>query len=77
MNGLFSVGGLLGALFVAWSCDALGRKKTLAIASPIAVVGGAFQGGAVHIGMFLVGRLLSGFAVGEWCSILSATFDGL
>ncbi|UNI21324.1 hypothetical protein JDV02_007323 [Purpureocillium takamizusanense] len=64
VNGLFSVGGFLGATFVGWSCDYLGRKKTLLVATPVAIIGGAFQGGAAHIAMFLVGRLLSGFAVG-------------
>lgn len=65
MNACFSGGGFLGAIFVSWACDYLGRKKTLLVATPIAVLGGAFQGGAVHIAMFLVGRLLGGFAVGE------------
>lgn len=74
MNGLFSVGGFGGAMFVGWACDYLGRKKTLLVACPIAIVGGALQGGAVNIAMFLVGRLLGGFAVGElrtWVSHLS------
>jgi predicted MFS family arabinose efflux permease len=55
----------MGALFVGWACDALGRKKTLLVATPIAIVGGALQGGAAHIAMFLVGRVLGGFAVGK------------
>lgn len=66
MNGCFSGGGFLGALFGGWACDYLGRKKTLLIGAPIAIVGGAFQGGAAHIAMFLVGRLLGGFAVGRY-----------
>jgi MFS family permease len=64
MNGVFSAGGCFGALCVAWACDRLGRRSSILLASPVAVVGGALQGGAVHIAMFLVGRLLSGFAVG-------------
>lgn len=70
MNGCFSGGGFIGAIFGGWACDYLGRKKTLVFALPIAIVGGAFQGGAVHIAMFLVGRFLSGFAVGEYPSSL-------
>jgi predicted MFS family arabinose efflux permease len=67
MNGLFCAGGLFGAIFVGWSCDALGRKPTLWIASPLAIIGGALQAGAVHIAMFLVGRFIGGFAVGLFC----------
>lgn len=55
----------MGAIFVGWSCDYLGRKKTLLVGTPIAILGGALQGGAVNIAMFLVGRLLGGFAVGK------------
>lgn len=43
MNGLFSVGGVFGSIFVGWSCDALGRKKTLWIATPLAMLGGALR----------------------------------
>lgn len=68
MNGVFSAGGCFGALFVAWACDRLGRRASIFVATPIAIVGGAFQTGAVHIAMFLVGRLLSGFAVGRFLS---------
>ena len=72
MNACFSGGGFLGALFNGWACDYLGRKKTLMVATPIAVIGGALQGGAAHIAMFLIGRLLGGFAVGE-CRAFSSS----
>lgn len=65
MNGLFSAGGFVGSMFIGWSSDALGRKKSLWIATPLAMLGGALQAGAVHIAMFLVGRFVSGFGVGE------------
>ncbi|KIX06601.1 uncharacterized protein Z518_04577 [Rhinocladiella mackenziei CBS 650.93] len=64
MNGCFSGGGFLGAVFVGWAADALGRKKTLVLGSAIGIIGGAFQGGAAHIAMFLVGRFVGGFSVG-------------
>ncbi|KAK7890390.1 hypothetical protein LTR67_008276 [Exophiala xenobiotica] len=64
MNACFSGGGFLGAIFVGWSSDYLGRKKTLLVGTPIAILGGALQGGAVNIAMFLAGRFLGGFAVG-------------
>lgn len=65
MNACFGVGGFLGAIFIAWACDYFGRKTSLMIATPIAILGGALQGGAVNIAMFLVGRLLGGFSVGQ------------
>ncbi|KAJ5263938.1 general substrate transporter [Penicillium angulare] len=64
LNGCFSGGGFLGAIFGGWACDALGRKKTLLVCTPIGVLGGALQGGSVNIAMLLAGRLIGGFAVG-------------
>lgn len=66
LNGCFSGGGFLGAVFSGWACDALGRKKTLLVATPIGVLGGVLQGGSVNLAMLLVGRLLGGFAVGQF-----------
>lgn len=65
MNGLFCAGGFFGALFVGWSSNSVGRKGSLWIASPIAIVGGALQAGATHIAMFLAGRFIGGVAVGR------------
>ena len=64
MNACFGVGGFFGAIFISWACDHFGRKSSLLIATPTAILGGVLQGGAAHIAMFLIGRLLSGFAVG-------------
>lgn len=50
------VGGYLG--------DKLGRKKTIWLAASLALVGAILQTAAVSISMFLVGRILAGFAVG-------------
>lgn len=65
LNGCFSGGGFLGSIFGGWACDYLGRRKTLLVATPIAIVGGALQGGAAHLAMLLLGRVLGGFAVGK------------
>lgn len=72
MNGLFCAGGFLGALFIGWSCDAVGRKKSLWIASPVAILGGALQAGAIDIAMFLVGRFIGGFAVGKYLRLFQS-----
>ncbi|KAI9870980.1 MAG: hypothetical protein M1830_003560, partial [Pleopsidium flavum] len=63
-SGLFSAGGLIGALVMGWMCDARGRKAALAISTIVALVGGALQAGSAHIAMFLVARFLTGFGVG-------------
>jgi MFS family permease len=65
MNACFSGGGFFGAIFNGWSCDYLGRKKTLLVATPIAILGGALQSGSQNIAMFLVGRFFGGFATGK------------
>ena len=44
--------------------DRLGRKKTVQIGAVIASVGGILQCSAVHLAMILVGRIISGWAVG-------------
>jgi sugar porter (SP) family MFS transporter len=62
-TGVLYAGGALGALTL-WVADRLGRLRAIQIACTICVVGGAISGGSVHIGMFLVGRLLTGFSCG-------------
>ncbi|KAF3395419.1 Sugar transporter STL1 [Talaromyces pinophilus] len=69
INGIFSAGGVFGAIFSAWMSEVHGRKRTLSITTIITLIGGALQTGSVHVGMFLVGRFVSGFGAG--ISILS------
>ncbi|CAK7234124.1 hypothetical protein SCUCBS95973_008828 [Sporothrix curviconia] len=64
MNGLFCAGGFFGCVFIGWSSNAIGRRNSLFVALPVAIVGGALQAGAAHIAMFLVGRFVGGVAVG-------------
>ncbi|CAK7204028.1 hypothetical protein SEUCBS139899_006779 [Sporothrix eucalyptigena] len=64
MNGLFCAGGFFGCVFIGWSSNAMGRRKSLFVALPVAIIGGALQAGAAHIAMFLVGRFIGGIAVG-------------
>ncbi len=47
-----------------WLGDYLGRKKTIWLASALALIGAILQTAAVNIPMFLVGRIIAGFAIG-------------
>ena len=47
-----------------WSCDSFGRKRNIQFGSTLAVLGGAFQGGAAALAMFQVGRFVSGLGIG-------------
>ncbi len=59
-SGGQGVGNLLGG----YLGDRLGRKKTIWLASTLALVGAILQTAATNIVMFLVGRILAGFAIG-------------
>ena len=49
----YIAGEAISACFAAWSCDALGRRHTIAIAAATATVGTVIQTASVHIGMLL------------------------
>ncbi|KAI1611550.1 MFS transporter [Exophiala viscosa] len=63
-NGVYSAGGAVGSLFVMWSATALGRKRSIQLGAILAIIGGAFQGGAAALAMFQVGRVISGLGIG-------------
>ena len=46
----FSAGGAVGTLFIIWSAEGLGRKKSIQIGALFAVLGGVLQGGAATLG---------------------------
>ncbi|EIW82727.1 general substrate transporter [Coniophora puteana RWD-64-598 SS2] len=64
VNGIFSAGGVFGALTVAFMCDRYGRKATMNTAALVSAVGGALQAGSVDIAMFLVARFITGVGIG-------------
>lgn len=70
INGLFSTGGLFGALSSCFAADKYGRRVALCIGSVFAVMGGALQAGSVDIAMYLVARLVTGVGVGTMFSSL-------
>lgn len=60
----YSGGQGVGNLAGGYLGDLLGRKKTIWLASTLALIGAILQTAAVNIEMFLVGRIVAGFAVG-------------
>ncbi|KAH7305299.1 MFS transporter [Stachybotrys elegans] len=70
INGLFQVGGLVGALSSSVLADWLGRRKAMLIESLFAVVGGALQAGSVHIGMYILARFITGIGVGALVTLV-------
>lgn len=48
-NGLYSAGGAIGSLFIMWSAEAYGRKLNIQLGAFLALLGGAFQGGAAAL----------------------------
>ncbi|KAK8192518.1 hypothetical protein M8818_007688 [Zalaria obscura] len=64
INSTFSGGAVFGALMGGLTMDRFGRKKTVQIGALIAAVGAILQCAAVDLAMILVGRIISGWAVG-------------
>lgn len=60
-NGLF----FMGAILLSWLADKHGRKPALAISSTVTILGGAISAGSVHVGMFIVGRWITGAGIGR------------
>jgi sugar porter (SP) family MFS transporter len=60
----YSGGQGIGNLMGGYLGDKLGRKKTIWIASFLALVGAILQTAAVNIPMFIVGRIVAGYAIG-------------
>ncbi|KAL2411316.1 MFS-type transporter criB [Exophiala dermatitidis] len=54
----------LGNLSGGYFGDKLGRKKTIWLASTLALLGAILQTAAVNIGMFIAGRIIAGYAIG-------------
>lgn len=70
INGLFSAGGLFGCISCLYIPDKWGRKKSISFAAICAIVGSALAAGSVHIAMFMVARLITGFSVGALVSLV-------
>ncbi|KAI1613513.1 MFS transporter [Exophiala viscosa] len=60
----YSGGTGIGNILGGWLADYVGRKKTIWVAAIFALIGGILQTAAINIVMFLVGRIIAGFAIG-------------
>ncbi|KAI5780973.1 MFS sugar transporter-like protein [Geopyxis carbonaria] len=60
----FAGGAFFGALSGGLTMDKLGRRKTIQIGAVVCIVGAVLQAASVHLGMMLVGRIITGWAVG-------------
>ncbi|KAL1852513.1 hypothetical protein Daus18300_012111 [Diaporthe australafricana] len=59
-----SAGSFIGSLAAGWLCDLMGRRGILQVASVIWVIGAALQCSAQNIAHLIVGRIVSGLAIG-------------
>jgi MFS family permease len=59
-----SAGSFIGALAAGAICDSVGRRKSLMLASIIWIIGSAIQCSSQNVAQLIVGRIVSGLAVG-------------
>jgi putative MFS transporter len=69
---LFLIGYFVGGLAVAPVSDRIGRKRTLMLALAFAVVGSAITAVAGSYGLFVVGRAITGIAMGATLPVANA-----
>jgi sugar porter (SP) family MFS transporter len=60
-GSLYYAGGFFGSLFSNWMADRYGRKPAILVGLIIVLLSAALCAGSVHIAMFIVFRLTSGF----------------
>ncbi|KAJ9640137.1 hypothetical protein H2204_003362 [Knufia peltigerae] len=70
INGLFSVGGLFGCISCFWIPDKWGRKRAILFASFTSIIGNGLAAGSVHIAMFMIARMITGYSVGALVSLI-------
>lgn len=67
---VFAAGAVFGALMGGWTMEKLGRRRAIQIGACICIVGGVLQAAAVHLSMMLIGRLVTGWAVGVMSTVV-------
>ncbi|KFY35141.1 hypothetical protein V494_06181 [Pseudogymnoascus sp. VKM F-4513 (FW-928)] len=80
--GLYNIGGIFGSLLCIYFGDRLGRKRVIAIASSVAIVGAILMATAFGVAQLIVARLVLGLGTGGylatvpvWQSELSRASD--
>ena len=58
------------ALFAGAVSDSLGRTRALAIGALLFAIGAAFEAGAVHLAMLILGRCIVGIGEGLFLSAM-------
>jgi MFS family permease len=64
INSTFNGGAVFGSLMGGFTMDRFGRKLTIQMGALICLVGAILQCTARNLAMILVGRILTGWAVG-------------
>jgi len=64
ITAMFLLGCVFGAGIFTFVVDTIGRKKSIIIGGILFAAGGTLQSAAQSLGMLIVGRLLSGLAIG-------------
>lgn len=67
---IFELGALVTSVVAGWAIDHFGRVGTIRIGAFVFIVGGTLQTAASHIAMLLVGRLVAGFGVGFFSTVI-------
>lgn len=70
INCIYSIGGVFGCIFNMWSAEYLGRKRSIQLGCLIAMFSAALMTGSVNIPMFVVSRLIMGFAIGALVTLV-------
>ncbi|KAF1810496.1 general substrate transporter [Eremomyces bilateralis CBS 781.70] len=64
INCIYAVGGVLGCIYNMWAAEYFGRKISIQMACVMAIFGAALMTGSQNVPMFVVSRVIMGFAIG-------------
>ncbi|KFX97895.1 hypothetical protein V490_02573 [Pseudogymnoascus sp. VKM F-3557] len=64
--GLYNIGGIFGSLLCIYFGDRLGRKRVIAIAASVAIVGAILMATAFGVAQLIVARLVLGLGTGGY-----------
>ena len=67
----------ISSFFAGYLADKFGRPKGISIGTMIFGLGAAIEAGAVHVGMFVVGRCIEGIGEGLYLGTLVVYVDFL